>query len=63
VLCLDLSESMSKISGVSRQPKVPEEDVFNYRTASLELLEKLTTDVSTQMILEKGERKSYLGNL
>lgn len=58
VLCLDLSESMNKQSGVSR-PKVGhgvhEEDEFDHETASFNLLDELTEDFSEDEILESGK--------
>jgi hypothetical protein len=57
VLCLDLSESMNKRSGVSRPTghEDLEEDEFDEETAMSNLLEKLVKDVSEDVILENGE--------
>ena|SRR5260221_1718257 len=58
VLCLDLSESMNKQSGVSR-PKVAhgvhEEDEFDHETASFNLLDELAEDISSDDMLEDGK--------
>ena len=60
VLCLDLSESMNKQSGVSRSMAghgVFEEDEFDHVTESSDLLDKLAEDVSEDVILEHGEAR------
>jgi hypothetical protein len=59
VLCLDLSESMNKESGVSRLVgrKVPEEDEFDFKTESFNLVNKLAKDVSKTVLLENGENR------
>jgi len=56
-VCLDLSESMNKQSGVSR-PKggeVLEADEFDQKKAASNLLDELVKDVSEDVILENGE--------
>jgi hypothetical protein len=57
VLCLDLSESMNKRSGVSRPTghEVSEEDEFDQETAVSNLLDELVKDVSEDVILENGK--------
>jgi len=58
VLCLDLSESMNKRSGVSRpghEELEEEEDESDQETAVSELLDELVKDVSEDVILENGE--------
>ena len=57
VLCLDLSESMNKRSGVSRPTgrEVLEEDEFDEEKAVSNLLDELVKDVSEDVILENGE--------
>jgi len=60
VLCLDLSESMNKQSGVSRPMAghgVLEEDEFDHETASYNLLDESVEDVSEDEILENGESR------
>lgn len=59
VLCLDLSESMNKRSGVSRPTghEVLEEDEFDDETAVSNLLDELVKDVSKDVILENGETR------
>ncbi len=57
-MCLDLSESMNKQSGVSRPMAghgVFEEDEFDHETASFNLLDELVRDISENVILENGE--------
>ncbi len=60
VLCLDLSESMNKQSGVSRPMAghgIFEEDEFDHETASSNLLDELVKDISEDVILENGETR------
>jgi len=57
VLCLDLSESMNKQSGVSRRTRheALKEDKFDQETAVSNLLDELVKNVSEDVILENGE--------
>jgi hypothetical protein len=57
VLCLDLSQSMNKQSGVSHPTGhgVFEEDKYDQETAVSNLLDQLVKDVSEDVILENGE--------
>jgi hypothetical protein len=58
ILCLDLSESMDNLSGVSHATVGggdPEE--FDHEKASFSLLNKLVEEVSKNVILEKGETR------
>jgi len=57
VLCLDLSESMNKRSGVSHSKagrESPAENHFNHESESFDLLDVLAKDVPEDVILEHG---------
>ena len=60
MLCLDLSESMNKESGVSPMAGrgVLEEDKFDAETASFKLLDDVK-DVSEDIVLENGETRFF----
>ena len=65
MLCLDLSRSMKRDSGV-RCPMAgrggPEEpDEFDYKTESFNVVNKLAKDVSKTAILENGKNRFLSG--
>ena len=65
MLCLDLSESMNKQSGVSRPnagQEVLDEGEFDYETASFDLLDELVEDVSEDEILDDGETPFFFSH-
>jgi hypothetical protein len=56
VLCLDLSQSMNKPSGVSNSAQdVDDDDLFDHATESLDAVRKLAEGSAKAIIMKNGK--------